>query len=377
MELKIGVLLARSDMFPKLAIQFLNGLKLAFKNTAAPFNPKLLIESIGNGTDDELLQRIEKLILQEEVDIVVSFCSFFMLDKLTSIANNYKKPIVHVSLGARALKSIHQSPYVVYQSLNLTHSSYLSGKLAAETKGKKGAVIASFYDGGYHMAEGFVRGFMDHGGEIVYNYVSQMDYRIDDFQTMVEGIKATQPEVLLALFSFKEAERVMEVLTASGLDHIKVLALPLMVDESLAVQAVNPENIQSVASWAFEEASGNMIAFKDHFKSNYEEVPDLFGLLGNEVGTILTAAFQTEGKIPKQLGTYMASKTIQSPRGELRYTGLNESIPKVFKVRQLFIREGFCHNQVIGQIDSEASETINKKMEELPNTGWKNPYICT
>lgn len=377
MELKIGVLLARSDMFPKLAIQFLNGLKLAFKNNADTFSPKLLIESIGNGTDEELLQRVEKMILQEDVDVLVSFCSFFMLDKLTTIANNYKKSVIHVSLGGRAFKSGHQSPYVVYQSLNVTQSCYMSGKIAAETIGKKGAVIASFYDGGYHMAEGFVSGFAEYGGEIIYNYVSQMDYREDDFRTMVEGIKATQPEVLFALFSYKEATRVMEVLTASGLDHIKVLALPLMVDESVAIQEVNPENIQSVASWAFEEASAEMIAFKDNFKSNYDEMPDLFGLLGNEVGTILTDAFRSEGRIPLQLGNYMASRTFSSPRGELQYTALNESIPKAFKVRQLFIRDGFCHNQVIGLIDSKPSEIINKKMEELPNSGWKNPYICT
>lgn len=376
MEIKAGVLLARSDMFPKLAMDFLNGFKLAFKAVNTDCNPKLLIESIGNATDDELLQRIEKLILQENVDVIVSFCSFFMIDKLTAIANSYQKPIIHVSLGARSLKRIHKSPYVLFQSLNLTHSSYLSGKHAV-SMGKKGALLASFYDGGYHMAEAFVRGFEENGGAIVYSYVSQMDYRQDDFKAMIEGIKASAPEVLFTLFSFKEAARVLEVLTESGLSHLKVMAIPLMVDESTAVGEVNPENVQSVASWAFEEGSDEMQYFKNNYEGNYSEMPNVFGLLGNEVGTILANALRDEGKVPQQIAAYMASKTIQSPRGELRYTELNESVPKVFRVRQLSIQDAHCLNPVVAYMDGAEVEKINEKMEDLPTSGWKNPYICT
>lgn len=371
------MLLARSDMFPALAKDILNGLKLAFKNAGPQFSPKLFIESIGNGTDDEVLQRVEKLLLQEDVDVVVGFCSFFMLDRLAAIATSYKKPIVHVSLGARSLKAMHVNPYMLYQSLNLTHSSYLSGKIAVETIGKKAAILASFYDGGYHMAEAFVRGFVDNGGEIIYNYVSQMDYRQDDFGSMIEGIQNTQPDVLFALFSYKEAERVLEVMAASGLDHLKMLTIPTMVDEGTKVGQVNPDQIISIASWAFDESAAAMEAFKKDYEENHAEKPNIMGLLGNEVGIVLTDALKRDGKLPEKIGAYMASMTIQSPRGELQYTEHNESVPNAFKVRQLSARDGVCHNAVIAQIDAAGAEDIYEKMGEIPNTGWKNPYICT
>lgn len=377
MELKIGVLLARSDMFPKLAMDFLNGLKGAFKNSDnEPIHPKLLIESIGNATDDDLLRQIEKMILQEDADVIVTFCSYFMLDKLVAIANSYKKPIIHVSLGARVLKNTHVSPYVLYQSLNLSHSSYLSGKAAA-TLGKKGALLSSFYDGGYHTAEAFVRGFTDFGGEMVYSYVSQMDYKEDDFRSMVEGVNNAQPEVLFALFSYKEAARVLDVIAESELNRLQTMALPLMVDESTIVNDIHPDTIQSIASWAFESGSKEMESFAIHYKQHYAENPNIFSVLGNEVGTVITNALHNEGRVPQDIGSYMRSKTILSPRGELRYTEHQESIPKVFKVRQLSVQKGTCHNLVTAEIDSAASEIIYEKMENSPATGWRNPYICT
>lgn len=365
-------------MFPKLAMDFLNGLKETFKDSEnGQINPKLLIESIGNGTDDDLLRQIEKMFLQEDADVIVTFCSYFMLDKLVTIANSYKKPIIHVSLGARVLKKTHVSPYVLYQSLNLSHSSYLSGKLAAETSEKRGALLSSFYDGGYHTAEAFVSGFTDFGGEMVYSYVSQMDYRQDDFKSMVDGVKKAQPGVLFALFSYKEAARVLEVIAESELNSLKTMALPLMVDENITVSDIHPDNIQSIASWAFETGSKEMYSFETNYKQHYAENPNIFSVLGNEVGTIIINALHNEGRVPQEIGSYMRSKTIFSPRGELRYTELNESIPKVFKVRQLSIQNETCHNQVIAEIDSAESEIIYEKMENTPITGWRNPYICT
>jgi len=176
MELKIGILLPRSDMFPTLAMDFLNGLKLAFK---IPWGdlliPKLLIESVGNATDKSLLQIAEKMILQENVDLTISFCGIFNLKKLAGIFNAYKKPLIHVDLGGNVLKDEYTNPYVIHHTLNLWQSAYFSGVYAANTFGKNAALALSFYDGGYHLAESFVRGFTENGGNVVYNYVSPMD----------------------------------------------------------------------------------------------------------------------------------------------------------------------------------------------------------
>jgi len=378
MELKIGVLLPKSDMFPRLAIDFLNGFKLSFNPLVDQnYVPKLLIESVGNATDSSLLERVERMLLQEETDVIVCFCSYFMLDSLVTIANSYRKPIVHVTLGARVLKPTHVSPYVLHVSLNLCQTSYLSGQYAAANFGKKAALLSSFYDGGYQLTESFFQGFIDNEGEVVYNYVSPMDYKSETFDSMIEGLKATQPEVLFSVFSYKEGNKVLAKLAQSGLDSIPTVAIPLMTDESNEVEVQLPENFYSIASWAFGEDLKLMDDFRNSYLSKYNETPNIFSLLGDEVGAILLHCLQNESSIPAQVGTYFSNKTLTTPRGELRFSKYNESIPQYFKLRKLEGTDGNYQNAVQEVLDSSFSDIIYNKMEELPYTGWKNPYICT
>lgn len=378
MELKIGILLPRSDMFPRLAVDFLNGVKLPFSQSVVNNSvPKFIIESVGNATDLSLLQRVEQMLLQDEADVIVSFCSFFMLDSLVTLANSYKKPIVHVTLGARVLKPSHHSHYVIHQSLNLCQTSYLSGKYAAMNFGKKAALLSSFYDGAYQISESFFQGFTDHGGEFVYNYVSPMDYKSETFDVMIEGLKNTNPEVMFSVFSFKEGNKILKKLAQSGLDSVPTVAVPLMTDETNEKENELPENFYSIASWAFDEETELMENFKSDYQKKYSETPNIFALLGDEVGTLLSHCLQNEGSIPAQIGAYFSGKTIETSRGELRFSDYNESIPQFFKVRKLDPVEGNYQNAVIEVLDSSFSEIIYKNMESLPYTGWKNPYICT
>lgn len=377
MELKIGILLPKSDMFPRLAIDFLNGFKLSLNQSDTDsYVPKYIIESVGNATDSSLLQRVERMLLQEETDVIVCFCSYFMLDSLVTIANSYRKPIVHVTLGARVLKPTHQSPYVLHVSLNLCQTSYLSGKYAAITFGKKAALLSSFYDGGYQLSESFFQGYTDHDGQIVYNYVSPMDYKSETFDTMIEGLKETSPEVLFSIFSYKEGNKVLAKLSQSGIT-IPTVAIPLMTDENIENEVQLPENLYSIASWAFGEATKSMEEFKQNYQSKYSDAPNIFSLLGDEVALILSYCLQKESSIPDQIGTYFSNKTLFTTRGELRFSEYNESIPLFFKLRKFESTEGNYQNAVIEVLDSSFSEIIYKKMEELPYTGWKNPYICT
>lgn len=377
MELKIGVLLPKSDMFPRLAIDFLNGFKLSLNESNSKYTPKLLIESVGNATDSSLLERVERMLLQEEADVIVCFCSYFMLDGLVAIANSYRKPIVHVTLGARVLKAKHHSSYVLHLSLNLCQTSYVSGHYAATHFGKKGALLSSFYDGGYQLTESFYQGFIDHEGEIVYNYVSPMDYKAETFDTMIEGIKANQPDVLFCIFSYKEGNKVLAKLAQTGLDTIPAVAVPLMTDETNVNDSDLPANFYTVASWAMEEEGDAMNQFKSSYVSKYDESPNIFSLLSHEVETIFLHCVQNEGQIPNQIGTYFSNKMLTSPRGELRFSKYNESIPTSFSLRKLATTKGNYQNSVIDTIDASITETIYNKMEELPYTGWKNPYICT
>jgi len=379
MNQKIGLLLPRSDMFPTLGMDLMNGLKLAIANSGiSGMNPNFIVEGIGNGVDASLLKTAEKLILQEDVAITIAFCGFNHLTELITIFNNYKKPLIHLDLGGSILKKDQISPHVLHHTLNSWQSAYATGIYAAKKFGKKGAMIASIYDGAYHLSAALVEGFAKDGGTVESYYVSPMDYKTETFETMVTGIREAAPDIIFAFFSFKEGQKVFDVLAKSDLNgKVPILAIPMMTDESVNTEDLKIENVKSIATWSFDDEHKEMQDFVGKYQEDYEGAPNIMGLLGYEAGLTLSSCISSEGKIASKLADTLQNKTIITPRGKLQYNSFNESQIDSFKVREFKYNKTKYHNTVVDTLDTSFSETLYESFENLPNPGWQNPYICT
>ncbi|MBT8271181.1 MAG: ABC transporter substrate-binding protein, partial [Bacteroidia bacterium] len=379
LNIKIGILIPQSDMFPALALDLLNGLKLALGGSEnQAIDATFVLENIGAGTDETLLQKAQKLLVGEEVDITIAFSGSHILEKLCKLYDSAKKPLIHIDLGGNVLKSEHESPYVLHQSLNLWQSAYAAGKYAVQKFGSKAVVAASFYDGGYHLTEGFVRGFEDNGGEIGGYFVAPMDYKADSFAGMIDLINRENPDVIFALFSYNEGVKVFDLLSNSDINgKIPILAIPVMTDEGINDRNYKLEKVYSVASWAFDDDTPEMQGFRSQYISHHEDAPSIMALLGYEAGLIVLNAITEAKGIPKRIGEYFNEKTLTTPRGPLSINQQNETQVNTYKVRQFNFNQISYHNTVIDEMDASFSENLFKEFENLPYSSWKNPYICT
>ncbi|NND63894.1 MAG: ABC transporter substrate-binding protein [Flavobacteriaceae bacterium] len=377
MSLKIGVMVPRSDMYPALGMDFLNGLKLSFSQSMLP-EPQFIIEGIGNATDKSLMKTAEKLVLQENVDITISFCSVFFLDEFVALFNSYRKLLIHVDLGGSVLKKEHVSPYVFHLSLNLCQSAYTSGEWAAKNLGKKVFMASSFYDGGYQMTESFVQGFTKHGGEVVGYYVGISDYKSDDPHRLIEGLQAEEFDFLFALFSFNEGKRIFDTLANSEFNgKLPILVVPTMTDPTIVTENLNVENVHSIASWAFDDESEKMKNFKSSYTQAFENQPNIISLLGYEAGLTVEKCVNSEAGTLANFDDLKSEFTIDSPRGKLSCNHFIESHPSSFKLRKFEFNETQYHNHIKEEIIVEKHEDLYKNFEEITYTGWMNPYICT
>ena len=379
MELKIGILFPRSDMFPTLTRDFLNGLKLALKISEGDLCiPKLIIESVGNATGKSLFQAAEKMILQEDVALTISFCGIFNLKELVGIYDAYKKPLIHVDLGGNVLRKEHISPYVIHHTLNLWQSAYLSGAYAASTLGKNAALAISFYDGGYHLVESFVQGFTENGGNVVYTYVSQFDYKSESFETMINGIHNANPDFVHLLFSYKEGEKVFDLISKSSLNgKIPFLATPLMTEETAGFENFNLENVFSISTWDFDSENPQMKNFQKHYSNIYGNSPNLFALLGYEAGQTLSFCLENENKIPSKIGDFVSSLKIDSPRGKIIFNRFHETQISLNKIKHFLFNATHYKNTVVKTLDTSFREELYEKFQNFPESGWQNPYIIT
>ena len=117
--------------------------------------------------------------------------------------------------------------------------------------------------------------------------------------------------------------------------------------------------------------------FINEYLQAYEELPNIIGLLGFEVGLTMLEIINSKGKIEVPLSDALNKKSIDSPRGKLTYNCMNESQTASFKLRKFNFNKTTYHNTVIENIDASFFENLYSEFEEIPYTGWLNPYICT
>ena len=131
----IYLLIPRSNMFPTMGQDFIKGLSFAFEQYNNE-KPTFIIESIGNGTDEAIIQQVEKKLLEDAFDLALGFCGKELVNGLVQLFDAYQKPFIHTDLGANYCEYYNTSDHVVHLNLNLWQSCYNAGKFAVEKHGK-------------------------------------------------------------------------------------------------------------------------------------------------------------------------------------------------------------------------------------------------
>lgn len=211
MKLKIGLLCPRSDMFPTLGKDLLNGLKLSFGKYELE-SPDFIIESIGTGSEDDVLNKAEKLILERDVNVLIGFAGFKVIEQLMQLSVNYEVPFFHLDLGGNYWGKYNQTPYTYHLTLGLWQSCWITGKYLPTINKKNIAVATSFYDGGYHLVDAFVKGLDESKGQIVYHYVAPFKKEDWNFDRFREKLLQEKPDALFTVMSYKESTEFLEFL---------------------------------------------------------------------------------------------------------------------------------------------------------------------
>ena len=116
--------------------------------------------------------------------------------------------------------------------------------------------------------------------------------------------------------------------------------------------------------------------FKNSYLSKFNNLPNIIGLLGYEVGLTVSKCIET-GNIPALLGDCIKLVEIESPRGKLIFSGFNESVIPINKIFQYQFSEKVSKPKFLKEIEINNQEELYKKFEPLPYSGWQNPYIIT
>lgn len=380
-KVKIGVLLPQSAEHPHYPGSFLNGLRSGIDQHSSIKKNKieLIIEPVNSGTPYTVKEKTQKLISENNVDLVVGVLNSEVASHVGSIFKNAKLPVIIANSGESYLVNENkQNDFMFFNSLNLFQAAYHSGKYAVEKFGKNVAIITSLYDSGYDALFTFRQGVEHSGGAITETYLADQNdsYFISD---ALDKLKQSPPDCIYLFMHGNESDEMIRNLHFSKL-NIPVITSAFSTEEHRLVNLGQAaDNIISIGSWNKNLDNKENKIFVDQYLKNYRKNPDLFSVLGYETGQLIynslsrcAGDFSGE-KISRSLKTC----TIESPRGKIRINENSGMVNNQIVVNQttntIF---GIPENKIIDRLDpiSEFDEQFATLDTEL-RSGWLNPYL--
>lgn len=372
-DIKIGILIPKSQQYPSLDKDFIRGLKLN------NLNVKFFVESIGVGADEKLIiDKIQKLNFQEDVSIIIGFMGHCNMSEVYNYVSNNDILFLAADLGATTPYRTSEYEGIFINSLGLTDSCYYLGQYFTAKKYQI-ASSTSFYDSGYGLLSALEYAFKEKN-QFTGHYITPFMPRENEALHMDHTINTQQPNAVFAFYSGLYAEENATFLKQNKLTQkYPFYVTPFFInDKILEEYKNNPSELYVVSSWMQNDTTSTN--FTSLYKEVYNDIPSFFSVLGYENGLILkNILLNADSLKTSSLIEEMYKLDIDGPRGNIRFDTTTN--------RTLF-------NHYIYQLNLDSFNTISfRKIETLLNDGgfikafasltkpdhiggWDNAYLC-
>jgi branched-chain amino acid transport system substrate-binding protein len=362
---------------------WIDGLRAFISKKLPDADVRLLLESIGfGGAEKEVYEKAEKLLLMEKVDMLIAFVDLRVLPVLEPLLYSTGKLMVVVNPGANYPGNWIPQPNIVYLTLHHAFLCRLTGQLAAAEASAKAAMVTSFYDCGYLHTAAMVNGFIQRGGSITHNHVSnqpnyQNGFDIQSITNFLQEEKQTQQ--LLCTLDTPLAKLFYQALNnyeaASGL---QVFASPMMLQpDAIAAQDEWSFSVTGYLPWLATDTSAANEDFITSYRVYAKKEATIFSLLGWEAGLVLQQALQQQSGQAEgnEIAMQLKKTSLQSPRGAMHLHPETQYFLTP-AIRQI-ITGGKIHQT---QLSIEETELSWNEFASYPaegiSSGWTNTYLC-
>lgn len=372
MRARIGLLLPRSTDYPAMGYDIMDGLRLNLHKLG--ITPEFFSENIGYGEDTALNYNIaEKLILNQNIDVLVVYSSSANAEALYPLAETLQKPIIFLDAGMQ-LPGNAATPHCYHISLQGVHACRIAGQKAGQ--GNKRVLMAtSFYDGGYRGPYGYDRGLSEAGGSVCGNFVSA--YKIAEFTIApyMNHLQQSGAESVAACFSSYLAELFFKALHEhnSAAVPLPFYCSPFMAEEQMLSNCQYPGGtFYAVVPWGRSVQNNIQENFLHTIAAEKNKQANIFHLLGWEAAHAVLQ-YLLAGVASLQHFSW------ESPRGTVAFhPATHYTYAPLYEGTIEGDENGKCRLRITGTIPVTAEEHV-KVMTDLPQgvvSGWTNNYLC-
>jgi branched-chain amino acid transport system substrate-binding protein len=285
--------------------------------------------------DDELtpnvaVQRFNKLVQLDKVDIIAGGVNSSVSIALSELADRAKKPLVLSNAHADEITGKFCSPYVARTSFSANGSQYGAGQYWAKKGVKKVVTMGPDFSAGHSFLNAFKRGFEDGGGTVVQQIWTPFQ-KTKDWSAALTQAANSGAEFITTFYGGSEAVQVVKQHADFGLRE----KMPLVGDNWLYDDSVLPAigdlviGVKYVATYLPESTSEANQKFVAAYKKMFNVAPDINASLGYDNGkSIMLALEKLGGDMPADGSKFievLRGLKYDAPRGKMQFSAFNSA----------------------------------------------------
>lgn len=381
---KVGILMPRSTLYPTIGLDILAGIKEALTYNAVFTEITLITDNIGFATNEqEVYAKAEKMLLMDEVDVVVMIADLRITEMLQPLFAASNKILLLVNMGTDIPEKWNTGATTIIHSLNFCLNTKLTGALAAQQPLKKTINTIWYYDAGYLQCFSMINGNQQNGGSTAFYHITPLKDQEFSLQPVQQFLTENKDvKTVLCLFSGPQIHLFYKEIEALQQSHqLQLYVSPMMLDESIKKE-VTANFLSTVATGFVPWHSSLNNAANTIFKNQLTQsgkATNYFSVLGWDTGTLIQKIkhqYQQANTNAAQIVQSIANQKIDSPRGWIK---IDPSSNYVYAPAY----KAICTNNFDITIqdehldmETEFEQFKQVKINFAETSNWKNTYLC-
>ena len=347
-ETKIGLLLPYSGTYAALGNEITDGFNLAVQ-AAGRTDEFAVVREDTEVKPSVGLGKARKLVLEDEVDVIVGIVSSGVLGAVRDFVDGAKVPLIVANAGNDNATGDACSAYITRVSFSNGQVNRPMGDWLAGQGVKKVYTLAPDYAAGRQMIEGFTETFTAAGGEIVGGEYTPFG-KTSDFGPYLANAKASGAEAIFVFYAGGEAISFVKQYGSFGKE------LPLygsgFLTSPLYVAAEGDAAVGVITSLHYVPTldTPENKAFVKAFGDAYGRVPSEYAVQGYDAAMTLMAAVDSGASGRDAIAAALPKVAYTGPRGPLEIDPATNNVVQNIYIFET-VRDGDALTQkVVGTV---------------------------
>lgn len=341
-EIKVGMLLPYSGVYAALGNEIEAGFRLGLEefggDTDATFE---LVTEDTEVKPPVALGKAKKLVLQDEVDVMVGIVSSGVLGALRDFVDGAQVPLIVANAGNDDATGADCSAYITRMSFSNAQVNRPMGTHLFEQGIEKVFTMAPDYAAGRQMIDAFTSTFEEAGGEIVGQEFTPFQ-KTQDFGPYLANAQASGADAVYVFYAGGEAISFVKQYDSFGLKAELPLYGAGFLTSPLYVNAQGPAAIGVTAALHYVptiENEANQV-FVEAFMAANDRAPSEFAVHGYDAARALVEATAGGAMDREALAAALSKTSFDGPRGATSIDPATNNIVQPVYVYETIANEG-------------------------------------